>query len=40
MEKGMGVFYSPLGYSFNGSGSSIPGYAPLIFEIEIVAKPK
>ena len=40
MEKGMGVFYSPLGYSFNGSGSSIPGYAQLIFEIEIVAKPK
>ena len=40
MEKGMGVFYSPLGYSFNGSGSSIPGYAPLIFEIEIVPAPE
>ena len=40
MGKGMGVFYSPLGYSYSGSGSSIPGYAPLIFEIEIVAKPE
>lgn len=40
MEKGIGVFYSPLGYSYNGSGASIPGYAPLIFEIEIVAKPE
>ncbi len=40
MEKGIGIFYSPLGYSYNGSGKSIPGYAPLIFEIEIVEKPK
>ncbi len=40
MEKGIGVFYSPLGYSYNGSGESIPGYAPLIFEIEIVDKPE
>ncbi len=40
MEKGVGVFYSPLGYSYNGSGKSIPGYSPLIFEIEIVAKPE
>ena len=39
-EKGMGIFYSPLGYSYSGSGASIPGYAPLIFEIEIVAKPE
>lgn len=38
-EKGMGIFYSPLGYSYSGSGSSIPGYAPLIFEIEIVENP-
>lgn len=40
MEKGVGVFYSNLGYSYSGSGSSIPGYAPLIFEIELVAKPE
>ncbi len=39
-EKGLGIFYSPLGYSYSGSGASIPGYAPLIFEIEIVDKPK
>lgn len=39
MEKGVGVFYSNLGYGASGSGNSIPGYAPLIFEIEIVAKP-
>lgn len=39
-EKGIGVFYSPLGYSYNGSGSSIPSYSPLVFEIEIVAKPE
>ncbi len=40
MEKGIGVFYSPFGYSYSGSGASIPGYSPLIFEIEIVAKPE
>ena len=40
MEKGIGVFYSPMGYSYSGSGSSIPPYAPLIFEIEIVAEPE
>lgn len=39
-EKGIGVFYSPLGYGYNGSGASIPGYSPLIFEIEIVAEPE
>ena len=40
MEKGMGIFYSPLGYGYSGSEPSIPPYAPLIFEIEIVAKPE
>lgn len=40
MEKGIGVFYSPLGYSYNGSGSSIPSYSPLVFEIELVEKPE
>lgn len=39
MEKGVGVFYSNLGYQYSGSGSSIPGYAPLVFEIELVEKP-
>ena len=40
MEKGIGVFYSPLGYSTSGSGKTIPAYSPLIFEIEIVEKPE
>lgn len=40
MEKGVGVFRSDSGYGSSGSGSSIPGYAPLVFEIEIVAKPE
>ena len=39
-EKGVGIFYSPLGYGVSGSGASIPSYSPLIFEIEIVAKPE
>lgn len=40
MEKGIGVFVSDYGYQSSGSGSSIPGFAPLIFEIELVAKPE
>jgi FKBP-type peptidyl-prolyl cis-trans isomerase len=40
MEKGVGIFYSNLGYGYSGSGATIPGYAPLIFEIELVAKPE
>lgn len=40
MSKGIGIFTSALGYSYNGSGASIPGYAPLIFEIEIVDEPE
>ena len=39
-EKGIGVFWSKLGYQTGGSGESIPGYAPLIFEIELTAKPE
>lgn len=40
MEKGVGVFISDYGYQSSGSGSSIPGFAPLVFEIELVAKPE
>ena len=38
--KGVGIFWSPLGYKTTGQGESIPGYAPLVFEIELVAKPE
>lgn len=40
-EKGIGVFYSALGYGYSGSpdGKSIPPYAPLIFEIEMTSDP-
>ena len=40
MEKGIGLFYSPLGYSYQGNGNTIPPYSPLIFVIEIVEKPE
>lgn len=40
MEKGIGIFPSPYGYGATGTGSSIPGYEPLIFEIELVEKPE
>ena len=40
MEKGIGVFTSDYGYGYSGSGASIPPYAPLVFEIEIVAAPE
>ncbi|MCM1197883.1 MAG: FKBP-type peptidyl-prolyl cis-trans isomerase [Clostridium sp.] len=33
--KGIGVFYSGLGYGASGSGSIIPSYAPLVFEVKI-----
>lgn len=39
-EKGIGVFTSDYGYGYSGSGESIPGFAPLTFEIEIVPKPE
>lgn len=35
-EHGTGVFISTLGYSYSGSGKSIPAYAPLRFDIEVV----
>ena len=40
MEKVICAFYSTLGYGYSGSGSSIPKYAPLVFEIEAVETPK
>lgn len=39
-EKGIGVFISDYGYGYTGSGQSIPGFSPLVFEIELVAKPE
>jgi FKBP-type peptidyl-prolyl cis-trans isomerase len=38
-EKGTGIFISSLGYGYKGSGSTIPGYSPLRFDIEIVDNP-
>lgn len=38
-SKAIGMFYSELGYGYSGS-TNIPGYSPLIFEIEFVAKPE
>ena len=38
-ESGTGIFVSDYGYGYSGSGYSIPAYAPLIFEIDIVEKP-
>ncbi len=38
-EKGTGIFYSKLGYSYSGSGSTIPAYSPLRFDIEVVDEP-
>ena len=38
-EKGIVAFYSVYGYGTNGKGS-IPKYAPISFEIELVPKPE
>lgn len=37
-EKGICFFYSAYGYSYSGSGSAIPSYSPLSFEIEMTTK--
>ena len=39
MEKGRCIFYSPLGYGASGSGTKIPAYSMLRFDIELVAEP-
>lgn len=36
-EKGVALFTSALGYTSTGSGTSIPSYAPLRFDLEIVS---
>ena len=38
-EKGTAVFRSGWGYGSSGSGSAIPAYSPLRFDLEIVDKP-
>ena len=35
-QKAVALFISSLGYSTSGKGGAIPGYSPLIFELEIV----
>ena len=35
-QKAVAIFTSKHGYSYSGSGNAIPGYATLIFELEIV----
>ena len=39
-DKATGIFISALGYGYSGSGASIPAYASLIFDIEIVDEPE
>lgn len=36
-EKTTLIFPSALGYGSKGSGSSIPGYSPLVFDIEVIS---
>jgi hypothetical protein len=39
MEKGRCAFYSYLGYDYSGSGSRIPAFAMLRFDVQLVADP-
>lgn len=39
-DKVVSIFTSAWGYSYSGSGASIPGYSPLIFEIEVTDAPE
>lgn len=39
-EKITTAFYSNFGYSYSGSSPSIPAYAPLVFEIQMVDNPE
>ncbi len=39
-EKCVCAFYSGLGYGYSGSGNSIPSFAPIVFEIEVVDEPE
>ena len=38
-EAGTAIFWSGLGYSSTGSGSLVPAYSPLCFDIELTKKP-
>ena len=40
MEKAITAFWSSLGYQATGTGDTIPPYSPLVFELELVAKPE
>lgn len=40
VKSATGMFWSNFGYGYSGSGSTIPAYAPLIFEIEFTEKPE
>ncbi|MBR3074306.1 MAG: FKBP-type peptidyl-prolyl cis-trans isomerase [Bacteroidales bacterium] len=38
-EQGTGIFIPSIGYGYKGSGKTIPAYAPLRFDVELVDKP-
>ena len=39
-EKVRCAFYSELGYGYSGSGTTIPRFAPIVFDIEVVDSPE